>query len=185
MAFKPWLFQDGNNAYEKFKTPEARLDVYERYCKHLAEGNSVDSFPDCGENTIERMMKKYADELPPDLMRRAVREGKRFWEAVGKHGTIGIPNRVNGKDYDKFNAKSYQFIMMNKYGEVWREQTTSAVTVNTNEEAKQYEDELRQLSEAEILEHQQLLERANNIIKANRLRRGKKPMEKQTANKEN
>jgi hypothetical protein len=161
MAFKPWQFQDGNNAYEKYKTPEERLAVYEKYCKHLSEGNSVDSFPECAENTIRRLIEKYPVELSPDLLRKAIREGKRFWEAVGKNGTIGIPTTVNGKQYDKFNAKSWQFIMMNKYGEAWREEKTSDISLK---EAVSYEDTLKKMSPEKLQEYQQLMEEANILI---------------------
>lgn len=111
---------DGNSNAEKYKTPEERKALCAAWCTHLEQGFSKESFPMCDPQTIREYAKKYPVDFDTDKMEQAERKGRLFWETVGRNGTFGKPIVFNGKEYNKFNAVSWQFNMMNRYPDKWK-----------------------------------------------------------------
>ncbi len=109
----------GNDNAAKAKTPEEMKFLFEKFCNHLRQGFSKDSFPDCDYRTIETMIAENPSVLQADMMKQAKRHGRMFWESIGINGTIGMKTaKVNGKEIalKNFNALSWKFNMQNRYG---------------------------------------------------------------------
>lgn len=100
----------GNKHREKYKTGKERREMCLKFMKHVEKGYSVDCFPECDFATIKRYMAKYPVEFESDQIAQSKRVGRRLLEGIGLTGTIG---KIKG-----FNAKSWEFLMNNKYG--WR-----------------------------------------------------------------
>lgn len=109
----------GNNNASKAKTDADIRFLFEKFCNHLRQGFSKDSFPDCDYRTIETMIAENPAILQSDLYKKAKREGQMFWESIGINGTIGMKEAiVNGKKValKNFNALSWKFNMQNRFG---------------------------------------------------------------------
>jgi len=97
-----------NNYNLKWKTPEERKAVCKRFCEHIEQGYTVDCFEDCDFKTIKRYINDYPEDFPSDMISAAKRKSRIYWEGLGIRGTEGL--------IDKFNAKSWEFNMSNRYG---------------------------------------------------------------------
>lgn len=102
----------GNDYNVKWKTPEERKAVCKKYCKHLSQGLSEKSFPECDIKTIKRYVEDYPKDFPPDLIADAKRRGRLLWEKAGLDG-MWMGN--------KFNDRVWSFNMKNRYKEDWRD----------------------------------------------------------------
>jgi len=113
----------GNNYGARYKTKDERVKVYKKFCDHVAKGYSLSCFPECAENTMRKMMQDYSNELNVDLLRNAIRTSMRMYEDMGIKGARG--------EIHNFNAKSWQFLIMNKNG--WKlNESRSIVNVNVD-----------------------------------------------------
>ncbi|MDE2233469.1 MAG: hypothetical protein KGJ90_05160 [Patescibacteria group bacterium] len=101
----------GNTYCEIFDTTEKRKAVWKKFMLHLERGKSEASFPFALEKVMERLMKVYPQECPPDEYLLSKQKGLDFWEELGREGSAGT---VKG-----FNAHSWKFVMMNKMR--WKE----------------------------------------------------------------
>lgn len=128
----------GNKYGEKYKTTKERQEVYNKFCKHVASGLSLDCFPECSENTMRKMMIDYKEELSSDLLLQAKRQAKTMLEKMGLGGASG---HLRG-----FNSRAWEFIMMNKFGLSLR-----VVNDNFNHEKEEFKKEIEN-KELEIKE---------------------------------
>jgi hypothetical protein len=101
----------GNDFNVKWKTPEERQAACDAFCAHIAEGYSMDSFPDASAKTIRSYAKAYPEDFPAEKLERAARESLLVWERLGMQGAKG---EIAG-----FNATSWIFNMKNRAG--WRD----------------------------------------------------------------
>lgn len=102
----------GNTNNTKWKTSEERKAACERVCEHIMSGLSRDCFPDADWDTVERYIKEYPVDFPPEKIENAMRINRLFWEKTGVEGTLG---KIQG-----FNATSYIFNMVNRFKEDWK-----------------------------------------------------------------
>ncbi len=103
---------EGNKHHEKFKTKEARQEVYKKFCAHIADGCSVQGFNDpCAYNTVYKMIKTYPNEFDPEELAVAKAKGIHKWEKIGERGILG---EING-----FNASAWWRTVQNKLG--WKD----------------------------------------------------------------
>lgn len=109
---------EGNTNNTKYDTPIKRLLLLQAYVKHCEQGYPDDMFEECSIKTFKRYAREYPIDFPPDIINKAqAKRAKILWDA-GWRGTLGIPIKYKddkGKEKlaKKFNAKSWQFIMMN------------------------------------------------------------------------
>jgi len=104
-------YNQNNQFAIKYKSSKARNSLCKRYCVHLAKGLSKECFPDCSHKTIETYMEKYPNDFPADMIAKAERNGRLFWEKAGIDGMFG---KLKG-----FNSKIWSFNFKNRYG--WKE----------------------------------------------------------------
>ena len=102
----------GNTNNKKFKTPESRKKLCRDYIKHIETGLSDECFPECDPQTLRKYMAEFPSDFDINLMTRAKRMRRLFWEQMGIDGTRGKLKR--------FNAKSWDFNMKNRFKE-WRD----------------------------------------------------------------
>lgn len=107
----------GNQNKMKWKTPEERQSICNEICEHLKKGYSQDSFPAADWDTVERYIKDFPEDFDNNKIKESLREGRKLMETLGIQGTAG---KLKG-----FNAKSWEFIMQNKYGWKLRNDVTS------------------------------------------------------------
>lgn len=96
----------GNNNNLKWKTPEERIEICKQLCDHLRKGLGWECFPPASYKTIKSYVKNYPTEFQADLIEQAEREGYHMLYEAGIDGALKKRN---------LDAKTYQFIMMNKY----------------------------------------------------------------------
>lgn len=111
----------GNDFNVKFKTPEERQKLGEDWCEHLRNGYSKESFPPCDPQTFKRYLKEFPEDFDTDMIEKAERKSRMYWEGIGHDGTIG--------QIERFNASSWKFNMVNRFG--WHEKND--VTTNGKE----------------------------------------------------
>lgn len=104
-------FLEGNKVAEY--THDEMKAIIMKYCVHLAEGYSKESFIDCDYVTIESHLDKYPSVFDTEkrLITAAIRKGRFWWEERGKKGLMV------GK---RFNATVWIFNMKNRYDE-WKD----------------------------------------------------------------
>lgn len=96
---------------DKWPTPEARKAACQSFCEHIAQGYSIDSWPDASDDTVRTYIDRYPEDFDPEMIYTAKRECLLFWEKMGIDGTRGnIPF---------FNPGSWIFNMKNRAG--WRD----------------------------------------------------------------
>lgn len=117
-------FKKGNKLAQKLKTVDLRLEAYESYCKHIAEGWSPRGwvFKKNGVTVLWETMEKYIREEPhvfdPSKKKEAESTGFSYWEKLGSKGIKG------NKGEDKINVPLYQMFMRNKFG--WDRDTNTS-----------------------------------------------------------
>jgi hypothetical protein len=97
-------------------SPTERLKVFNALCKHLEQGYSMDCFDELSEGTIKKYFDVYPEEFDSERLSEALRNGKRFWESVGRKQACG---ECLG------NSRSWYYNMANRYG--WRERLDATV----------------------------------------------------------
>lgn len=111
---------EGNQYAEKYDTPLKRKRLLNAYIKHCEAGYPDDMFEECDMRTFKLYVKKYPLELRSDVIDKAKAKRAKLLYDIGIRGTVGLPikytdpktgNIVEAKR--GFNAKSWQFIMMN------------------------------------------------------------------------
>ena len=104
----------GNNYNMKWKTKEERQAACDALCKtHFFSGLSRGCFDLADWDTVERYMKDFPEDFPPEKIAKAVRDNKKVWETIGLDGAMG---KING-----FNATSWIFNMKNRFKDEWKD----------------------------------------------------------------
>ncbi len=103
----------GNSYAMKWPTSSERKKLFRSFCKHLAEGFSIDSFPLADRKTIRRYAQEFPEDFPPEKLDEAARKGLLVWERMGKRGANG--------ELSGFNATAWIFNMKNRAG--WKDRT--------------------------------------------------------------
>lgn len=121
----------GNAFALKFDTPFKRRKLLKAYIKHCEDGYPDMMFEECDHKTFKKYCTDFPVEFPTDRIHAAQMKRAKVLYDIGVRGTVGIPVRytdprtkaqVEGKN---FNARSWQFIMMNLLGWRNRNDTTS------------------------------------------------------------
>ena len=90
--------------------PGERARVFKELLKHVRSGFSLDCFELLGVNKIKELLDTCPQEFVREELDDAIREGKAFWEGVGRKQSLG---ECMG------NSRSWYYNMANRYG--WRE----------------------------------------------------------------
>lgn len=121
---------DGNQHALKYDDPIKRLLLLQAYVKHCEAGYPDDMFEECSMATFKKYARDFPVDFPSDIINKAqAKRAKILWDA-GWRGTMGIPIKYkdekgvtrHGKG---FNARSWQFIMMNIVKWRTRDDTTT------------------------------------------------------------
>lgn len=108
-----------------------RRACFERLCKHVASGLSSDCFRDISWETIKAWMIKYPEEFREKEYEISLREGKDWYENVGKRQMLGT---CNG------NSRTWYYNMANRYGWSDRQHIESNAKVTTQVQIVNYGD---------------------------------------------
>ncbi len=74
-----------NNDYAmKFKTPEERKDLCDKWCAWLTVGKSKESFPDCDPQTFRRYCEDFPEDFDTQKIETAERACRAWWEDAGR-----------------------------------------------------------------------------------------------------
>jgi len=103
----------GNQNALKFKTSEERKKLLHAYLKHVESGFSDEAFPECDMDTFNEYVVKFPIDFPTDMILRARRNRRLFWEEMGIKGSAG---KLKG-----FNSKAWEFNMKNRFKHDWKE----------------------------------------------------------------
>lgn len=90
----------------KYGTPEKRRKMWDNFTAHVASGLSMESFPDCDEETCFSYSKRFPEDCPWEELVEAKRKSLLFWEKLGVAGTTG---KLPG-----FNPATWIFNMKNR-----------------------------------------------------------------------
>lgn len=111
--------QKGNTLSMKYKTQAERQGLCDRYCAHISEGYSKESFVECDHKTVERYARDFPGDFPAEKLQAAFSASRLFWEKAGLDGMFG---KIEG-----FNAPTWIFNMKNRHG--WRDQKEVQTTL--------------------------------------------------------
>lgn len=87
-----------------------RLKIFKELCNHVAQGYSLDCFGPLSITSIRKYLNLYKEEFVQEELDNAMRQGKIFWEGIGRR-------QANGECLG--NSRSWYYNMANRYG--WRE----------------------------------------------------------------
>jgi hypothetical protein len=118
----------GNQHAAKLKTPEIKLEAYNQYCQHIAEGIPKEAW--CFEHpdltitweTMENYMDREPNVFPPVHIQMAKCKSYKKWFKVVADSATG--------DNEKANTASLQMIMRNKFR--WDKQEMSTNMAQTD-----------------------------------------------------
>ncbi len=89
------------------ESSEEREKLFKKLLDHIAQGFSLESFPECSEKVLKKMFECFPIEFCQEEMDVALKKGRHFWEKVGKDQSLG---KCLG------NSSSWKFNMSAKYG---------------------------------------------------------------------
>lgn len=87
-----------------------RRRIFKELCTHIANGYSLDCFGPLGFDSIKKYLKVYPEEFVQEELDNAVREGKNYWETLGRRQSDGT---CMG------NSRSWYYNMVNRFN--WHE----------------------------------------------------------------
>ena len=106
----------GSRLALKYDTKEKQLELIERYCQHISEGYSIESFEEVDYRTINEYAEKLDREsaktddftiLSTVRIQKAIRSSRLKWE---KWGIQGMLNEI-----PSFNAQIWALNMRNRF----------------------------------------------------------------------
>lgn len=97
------------------KDKKERAKVFAALLKHVRAGYSLDCFGPLSVGSIRSMLKRFSNEFCEEELEHAIREGKAFWEDIGRR-------QSNGSCLG--NSRSWYYNMVNRFG--WREKVDIA-----------------------------------------------------------
>ncbi len=81
------------SAKERIEKLEAdkneRRKIFKELCEHVGRGMSVESFPPLSANSIRKYLKDYPEEFCQEELDNAMRQGRDWWENVGRRQANG------------------------------------------------------------------------------------------------
>lgn len=96
---------------EKLESDSAeRRKVFKELQDHVAQGLSVESFPELSVTSIREYFKRYPEEFDQDELEKSLRKGRVWWESIGTA-------QANGSCLG--NSRTWYYNMVNRYG--WHE----------------------------------------------------------------
>lgn len=102
------------SAKERIEKLEAdkneRRKIFKELCEHVGKGMSLDSFAPLSANSIRKYLKEYPEEFCQEELDNAMRQGRDWWENVGRR-------QANGECLG--NSRTWFYNMANRFG--WRE----------------------------------------------------------------
>jgi len=109
----------GNQNNLKFKTPEARKEVFEELIKHLENAYDQASFGPCDWDTVESYIENFPDEFPAEDIAAAKRRGHKVLEEM----LFGLARgEIQG------NATTAIFVVKNKLPAHYRDRVENQVS---------------------------------------------------------
>lgn len=87
-----------------------RKRLFKELRDHLAKGLSLDCFSALSKETIFSYCEKYPDEFNKEELQQSVRDGRDWWENIGR-------SQANGSCMG--NSRTWYYNMSNRYG--WRD----------------------------------------------------------------
>lgn len=87
-----------------------RRQTFKELCIHLAKGLSLDCFSALSKDSIITYCDKFPDEFIKEELQQAIRDGKDWWENIGR-------SQANGSCMG--NSRTWYYNMSNRYG--WRD----------------------------------------------------------------
>jgi hypothetical protein len=96
--------------HEIAKDAELRARIFDRLCKHVAAGYSLDCFEELSILSIRKYLELYPEEFVGEELECAMRKGKQYWEGLGRRQADGT---CLG------NSRTWYYNMSNRYG--WNE----------------------------------------------------------------
>jgi hypothetical protein len=87
-----------------------RRKVFKELLTHVSMGYSLDCFEPMSVTTIKKYLKVFKEEFIEEELEQAMRQGKNYWEGLGR-------SQSNGSCLG--NSRSWYYNMANRYG--WRE----------------------------------------------------------------
>lgn len=104
---------DNDHAVLRWPTAQARQQACASLCAHIADGFSLESYPDADRKTIRYYAEQFPEDFPAEKLEQAARRGLLEWEQIGKAGARG--------ELAKFNASAWSLNMKNRAG--WRDRS--------------------------------------------------------------
>lgn len=92
----------------RFDTPEERRIVHEKYCEHLSQGFSKESFPFAGRGTMADYISRFPEDFPDEEIQLALACSQYEWEKMGMLMAKG--------EVQNASAASWIFNMKNRFG---------------------------------------------------------------------
>lgn len=76
------------SSIERLRKAEAdkneRVRLFKGLCSHVANGFSLDCYPEMSLACIEEWIKRFPEEFDENLLKEALRKGKVYWEGLGR-----------------------------------------------------------------------------------------------------
>lgn len=102
-----------------------RRKLFKQLQDHVAQGLSVESFPEVTKNTLKSYFERYPNEFCMEELELSLLKGRVAWEEIGYR-------QANGQCLG--NSRTWYYNMMNRYG--WTEkaqvETEHKGSVNVN-----------------------------------------------------
>jgi|SRR5690242_4253688 len=87
-----------------------RRKTFKELCDHVSQGLSLECFGPLGPDSIRKYLKTYPEEFVQEELDNAMRNGRDWWEKIGR-------SQANGSCLG--NSRTWYYNMANRYG--WRE----------------------------------------------------------------
>jgi hypothetical protein len=108
----------GSKLAMKYETRKEQLELIKRFCRHIENGYSQESFPEADVETVKNYANTITEELkssnsanftifPTTLIQRALRISQKKWEHMGMQGML---NKIRF-----FNAHIWALNMRNRF----------------------------------------------------------------------
>jgi|SRR5215207_1415375 len=87
-----------------------RRKIFKELCDHVSKGLSMECFGPLSVVSIREYLKTYKEEFVQEDLDNAIRQGRDWWENIGR-------SQANGSCLG--NSRTWYYNMANRYG--WRE----------------------------------------------------------------
>lgn len=130
-------FQDGNSD-AAYSTQEIK-ELAKKYCEHLSQGLSKQSFVECCYKTIESRIEKEPDVFQTEKREidKSLRASRLWWESIGKDNILNSETTIKDSDGNfqtvktSINAPIWIFNMKNRFKDEWKDKQEVETTPST------------------------------------------------------